>query len=48
VFTGTRGRQLAGRGGLICTGAFPYHEEWIQLWLGTGLRLAAGKGGNQR
>jgi hypothetical protein len=31
VFTGTRGRQLAGRCGLICTGAFPYREEWIQL-----------------
>jgi hypothetical protein len=31
VFTGTRGRQLAGRCGLICTGAFPYLEEWAQL-----------------
>ena len=31
VFTGTRGRQLAGRCGLICTGAFPYREEWAQL-----------------
>jgi hypothetical protein len=31
VFTGTRGRQLAGRCGLICTGAFPYHDEWAQL-----------------
>ena len=31
VFTGTRGRQLAGRCGLICTGAFPYTGEWAQL-----------------
>jgi hypothetical protein len=31
VFTGTRGRQLAGRCELICTGAFPYREEWVQL-----------------
>lgn len=31
VFTGTRGRQLAGRCGLICTGAFPYRDEWAQL-----------------
>ena len=31
VFTGTRGRQLAGRCELICTGAFPYREEWTQL-----------------
>jgi hypothetical protein len=31
VFTGTRGRQLAGRCGLISTGAFPYREEWAQL-----------------
>ena len=31
VFTGTRGRQLAGRCELICTGAFPYREEWAQL-----------------
>jgi hypothetical protein len=31
VFTGTRGRQLAGRCELIFTGAFPYREEWAQL-----------------
>ena len=31
VFTGTRGRQLAGRCGLINTGPFPYGEEWRQL-----------------
>jgi hypothetical protein len=31
VVTGTRGRQLAGRCGLICTGAFPYRDEWAQL-----------------
>ena len=31
VFTGTRGRQLAGRCGLICTGEFPYRDEWAQL-----------------
>jgi hypothetical protein len=31
VFTCTRGRQLAGRCELICTGAFPYRKEWIQL-----------------
>ena len=31
VFTGTRGRQLAGRCELICTGAFPYRPEWAQL-----------------
>jgi hypothetical protein len=31
VFTGTRGRQLAGRCELICTGAFPYRQEWTQL-----------------
>jgi hypothetical protein len=31
VFTGTRGRQLAVRCGLICTGAFPYREEWARL-----------------
>ena len=27
VFTGTRGRQLAGRCELICTGPFPYRDE---------------------
>jgi len=31
VFTGTRGRQLAGRRELICTGAFPYRDERAQL-----------------
>jgi hypothetical protein len=31
VFTGTHGRQLASRCGLICTGAFPYRDEWAQL-----------------
>jgi hypothetical protein len=31
VFTGTRGRQLAGRCELICTDAFPYRDEWTQL-----------------
>ncbi|MGE3284823.1 MAG: ATP-binding protein [Pseudonocardia sp.] len=34
VFTGTRGRQLAGRCSLIATGAFPYREEWRQLVAG--------------
>ncbi|ALE75855.1 ATP/GTP-binding protein (plasmid) [Pseudonocardia sp. EC080625-04] len=31
VFTGTRGRQLAGRCSLIGTGPFPYDSEWRQL-----------------
>jgi len=31
VFTGTRGRQLAGRCALIPTGPFPYRDEWRQL-----------------
>ena len=31
VFTGARGRQIAGRCVLICTGAFPYRAEWAQL-----------------
>ena len=31
VFTGTRGRQLAGRAGLIHTGAFSYGEQWKGL-----------------
>jgi hypothetical protein len=31
VFSGTRGRQLAGRCGLITTGAFPYRDELAQL-----------------
>lgn len=31
VFTGTRGRQLAGRCCLINTGLFPYNGEWKSL-----------------
>lgn len=31
VFTGTRGRQLAGRCGVVHTGPFPYGQEWKQL-----------------
>lgn len=31
VFTGTRGRQLAGRFGVINTGPFPYGSEWKPL-----------------
>ena len=31
MFTGTRGRQLAGRCALIRTGPFPYRDEWRQL-----------------
>lgn len=31
VFTGTRGKQLAGRCGVIHTKAFPYNNEWISL-----------------
>ena len=31
VFTGTRGRQPAGRCELICTGAFPYRDEWTPM-----------------
>jgi hypothetical protein len=31
LFTGTRGRQLAGRCAVINTGPFPYKEEWTQL-----------------
>lgn len=31
LFTGVRGRQLAGRCGLVNTGPFPYHDEWKQL-----------------
>lgn len=34
VFTGTRGKQLAGRCGVIHTQAFPYNEEWISLVAG--------------
>ena len=31
LFTGVRGRQLAGRCGVVSTGPFPYHGEWKQL-----------------
>lgn len=31
LFTGTRGRQLAGRCGVIHTSAFPDAKEWRQL-----------------
>jgi hypothetical protein len=31
VFTGTRGRQLAGRCGVINTSTFPYAGEWKSL-----------------
>ncbi len=31
LFTGVRGKQLAGRCGLVTTGPFPYHSEWKQL-----------------
>jgi hypothetical protein len=31
LFTGTRGRQIAGRFGLIATVAFPYATEWQAL-----------------
>ena len=31
VFTGTRGRQLAGRCGVIKTSPFPYAGEWKSL-----------------
>lgn len=34
LFTGTRGRQLAGRCGVINTGPFPYNTEWKQLVAG--------------
>ncbi|MFL6073143.1 MAG: TniB family NTP-binding protein [Mycobacteriales bacterium] len=34
VFTGIRGKQLAGRCSLINTGPFPYQEEWKQLVAG--------------
>jgi hypothetical protein len=34
VFTGIRGRQLAGRCSLVNTGPFPYHDEWRQLVAG--------------
>ena len=41
LFTGTRGRQLAGRCAVINTGPFPYGNEWKQLVAGmeTTLRL---------
>ena len=31
VFTGIRGKQLAGRCSLVNTGPFTYHDEWRQL-----------------
>ncbi|MEU8156126.1 TniB family NTP-binding protein [Micromonospora sp. NPDC048986] len=31
MFTGVRGRQLAGRCVLVNTGPFPHHNEWKQL-----------------
>lgn len=31
LFTGVRGKQLAGRCALVTTGPFPYHDEWQQL-----------------
>jgi hypothetical protein len=31
LFTGTRGRQIAGRAGLVRTGPFPYQQEWKGL-----------------
>lgn len=34
VFTGIRGRQLAGRCSLVNTGPFPHHDEWRQLVAG--------------
>ncbi|OWV04706.1 ATP/GTP-binding protein [Micromonospora wenchangensis] len=41
MFTGVRGRQLAGRCVLVATGPFPYHDEWRQLVAGmeSALRL---------
>ncbi|MGN9843734.1 TniB family NTP-binding protein [Nonomuraea sp. H19] len=41
VFTGTRGKQIAGRCSVITTGAFPYNTEWKQLVAGmeSALRL---------
>ncbi|RKT88036.1 TniB protein [Saccharopolyspora antimicrobica] len=41
IFTGVRGKQLAGRCSLINTAPFPYHDEWKQLVAGmeTTLRL---------
>lgn len=34
LFTGIRGKQLAGRCGLVNTGPFPYCDEWKQLAAG--------------
>jgi hypothetical protein len=31
LFTGTRGKQIAGRAGLVRTGAFAYQQEWKGL-----------------
>ncbi|MET8310707.1 ATP-binding protein [Micromonospora sp. NPDC005173] len=41
MFTGVRGRQLAGRCVLVNTGPFPYHAEWKRLVAGmeSALRL---------
>jgi hypothetical protein len=34
LFTGIRGKQLAGRCALVNTGPFPFHDEWKQLVAG--------------
>ena len=34
LFTGVRGKQLAGRCALVTTGPFPLHDEWGQLIAG--------------
>jgi hypothetical protein len=34
LFTGIRGKQLAGRCGLVTTSPFPYQKEWRQLIAG--------------
>lgn len=34
LFTGTRGKQLAGRCGVVHTSAFPYNDEWKSLVAG--------------
>lgn len=31
LFTGTRGRQIAGRAAMVRTGAFAYQQEWKGL-----------------
>ena len=31
LFTGVRGKQLAGRCVTVSTGPFPFHDEWRQL-----------------